>query len=137
MQTSIVAAILALLQDRGMDVEIEFPELEERNYLEPGESTSIKVTVGAESAELTVIVVDKAILELAPLPLRDLASEFVLDLAMRFSETTSSNLLVHPEAIDALLNYFKIRTSADPWAEIVADVCDLYFWLINILFDLV
>lgn len=117
-----IGEMLTLLQDREVSMSITFPELGKGEFVLPGESTPIKVSVEAESAEVTIIAVDKAILELAPHKLRDLAADFMLDLAMKFSASSTADYLVTPKAISTLIDNFVDRFGVNPWADLVTDV---------------
>ncbi|GMH39924.1 hypothetical protein BSKO_07828 [Bryopsis sp. KO-2023] len=109
------------VQDRSVAVSIEFPKLKGEPVIAPGESTPVEVTASGP-AEVTLVVVDKAILELVPLKLKDLAAEFVVNLAMRFSETSTSDFLVSPQAIETLVEKFLQRNELNPWAFTITDM---------------
>lgn len=112
------------LQNRSVNMSIKFPKLGKGDAVLPGKSTPIQVSVEAKSAEVTVIVVDKAILELVPHNLRDLAADFMLDLAMRFSTASTADFLVNPKAVSTLIDNFVARFGVNPWADLVTDVSE-------------
>ncbi|GMH46152.1 hypothetical protein BSKO_14120 [Bryopsis sp. KO-2023] len=111
-------------QDFSMDVRIPFPTASPDEgdppelVVPPGESTTLKVEVDGDEGgdvEVTVIAVDKAVLELVPLALRDLAMEFVLAYQGEFGLRDSSTSLVAPKAIQAVIDNFLAKAKLDPW----------------------
>uniref|UniRef100_A0A7S3VJT0 Alpha-2-macroglobulin domain-containing protein n=1 Tax=Dunaliella tertiolecta TaxID=3047 RepID=A0A7S3VJT0_DUNTE len=86
----------------------------------PGEDVSLcaEVQMGNEAiqdAEVTFIAVDKAVLDLLPLPLQNLASAFQLDLAPRLSHATSEISRVHPGAVETVFRTLVHRLGLIPW----------------------
>lgn len=98
--------------------------------LEPGASTPIQVSTepcetesdagcrrkSDEVVEFTVVAVDKAILELVPYGLRDVAMDFVFSLSRGVEVASSSDNLFAPGAIDAVVENFIRGQRENPWA---------------------
>lgn len=71
-----------------------------------------------EDVEYTVVVVDKAALELVPYELQDIAKEFIFNLAADFDTSSSSNYLYAPGVLTALVEKFIRQQEEDPWDDI-------------------
>ncbi|GMH35163.1 hypothetical protein BSKO_03031 [Bryopsis sp. KO-2023] len=115
-------ADITVEQDTSFDVDLSFPDLaaDENNdfVLPPGETTKIEVQIqegGPGEADVTVVAVDKAILDLIPHALQDVASDFVLDFTGSFAMEESAEYLVAPSAIKSLIQDFARRKKLDPW----------------------
>ncbi|CAD7704742.1 unnamed protein product [Ostreobium quekettii] len=125
-------------QDRIVGVELLFPDLEippgeDTPIMAPQDATPISVSVGpcpgaeeplscnlsdGEDVEFTVVAVDKAVLELVPYELKDMALDFVFHLALSFDVVSSSEYLHAPGAITALVKRFMKEQEDNPWAVI-------------------
>lgn len=106
---------------------------EETPVLGPGDSTTIALSVikcddngmeenttsydptAEEDVEYTVVVVDKATLELIPYDLQDIAKDFIFDLAGEFSSSSSSDYLYAPGVPTALVEKFIRQQEENPW----------------------
>lgn len=110
-----------------MDLETTFPNavIDDGNVVvPPGETTEIQVEVGNHTGqtEVTIIAVDKSILELLPYPLQAPSIEFILDLAESYTFEYSSQYLVAPNAIKILISHFLARKALNPWFDPETDV---------------
>lgn len=133
-----------------MDVQLSLPDLtipanETTPVLRPQESTMIEVAIKAcgsqnenetcalktnEAVEFTVMVIDKAVLELVPHELRDVAADYAFSLALRWGVASSSSFLKAPGAITELIEKFVHEQEENPWARIDGEVsCRL--WPLN------
>ncbi|GMH44586.1 hypothetical protein BSKO_12538 [Bryopsis sp. KO-2023] len=124
---------IEVLTDLPLDVEITFPDVEEdasKDFvISPGESTAIQVNITdseIDEAEVTVIAVDRAILELLPYPLKDLTDllEFTDFFPIGFS--SSGVDLVSPRAIETLIQDFIRKREIDLWFEPVSQLYPEY-----------
>jgi len=95
--------------------------------LAPGAQAPINVSVSFEgkpvpNAEVTIVAVDKAILDLVPYSLRDVAASVVLRLAADLSANDDTGMRVAPAAIPQVFAAALRRLLADPWVIPVTNV---------------
>ncbi|CAD7696314.1 unnamed protein product, partial [Ostreobium quekettii] len=142
-QTMTLREDIDVRQDRSVSIQLEFPDLEAPDggppVMEPQGVTPIALSVppceeggGGDAAcadladdeevQYTVAVVDKAVLELVPYELKDMALDFAFDLALRFEVTSSSAYLHAPGAIASVIERFVKEQEADPWALIESEL---------------
>ena len=111
-----------------LNVTITFPEATEDAgvaVVSPGDNTTIEVQLDATTrTEVTLIAVDRAVLDLVPFPLVDLSSSILLDLSASLFTTSMSEFITTPAGLQALIDYHNSRKSLDPW-----------FFLLNSLGD--
>eukprot|EP00210_Caulerpa_lentillifera_P001110 g1071.t1 len=111
--------VIETVKDSTLDVKISVPDVKRDNgmpLIEPGLNASVRVDFDRKSqTEITVIAVDKAVLDLLPYPLKDVSKDFVADLASYFQYKSSSEYLVAPDAINAVEKANEARKSLDPW----------------------
>ncbi|GMH41747.1 hypothetical protein BSKO_09657 [Bryopsis sp. KO-2023] len=119
-------------KDVPLDVEISFPDVKKdasKDFaISPGESTAIQVNITdpeIDEAEVTVIAVDKAILESLPYALKDVAKALELDAKFDVGFSNSGADLVSPKAIETLIHDFKKKQEMDPWFEPSVQLDDL------------
>ncbi|GMH44595.1 hypothetical protein BSKO_12547 [Bryopsis sp. KO-2023] len=113
---------IVMTKDLPLDVEISFPDVKEdasKDFvIPPGEKTTIQVNIAdpeVDEAEVTVIAVDKAILESLPYALKDVAKDLELDAKFDVGFSNSGADLVSPKAIETLIHDFKKKQEMDPW----------------------
>ncbi|CAD7700532.1 unnamed protein product [Ostreobium quekettii] len=141
-QTQTVRQDITVGQDLRVDIELSLPELstpanEATPVLRPQESTAIEVSIKAcgsqndnetcalkadEAVEFTVMAIDKAILELVPHGLRDVAADYVFNLGLSFDVASSSDILHAPGAITGLVEKFVREQEENPWASIDSEL---------------
>ncbi|GMH44588.1 hypothetical protein BSKO_12540 [Bryopsis sp. KO-2023] len=117
-----------------VDVEITFPDVEEDEskdfVIPPGEKTTIQVNITdpeIDEAEVTVIAVDKAILELLPYALKDLTGALEFTDILDFGFSSSGADLVSPRAIEILIQDFMRKKKIDPWFEPLSELDPDYY----------
>ncbi|KAL6763015.1 hypothetical protein V8C86DRAFT_462822 [Haematococcus lacustris] len=86
----------------------------------PGAQTNISVAVSRQGqsvadAEVTLVAVDKAVLDLLPLPLAGLVPDLIVKLLPYLSEVNMGDAMVSPSALDEVLNSVRRRLALDPW----------------------
>ncbi|GMH44597.1 hypothetical protein BSKO_12549 [Bryopsis sp. KO-2023] len=120
--------------DLPLDVEITFPDVEEDEdddfVISPGEKTTIQVNIAdpeIDEAEVTVIAVDKAILELLPYALKDLTGALEFTDILDFGFSSSGADLVSPRAIEILIQDFMHKKEIDPWFDPVSELDPDYY----------
>ncbi|GMH44587.1 hypothetical protein BSKO_12539 [Bryopsis sp. KO-2023] len=123
---------IVVTKDAPVHVEISFPDIEEDEskdfVISPGEKTTIQVNIPdpeIDEAEVTVIAVDKSILELLPYALKDLTEALELDAEFHVGFSNSGADLVSPKAIETLIHDFKRKQEMDPWFEPSVQLDDL------------
>eukprot|EP01025_Chloroclados_australasicus_P057180 TRINITY_DN7117_c0_g1_i5.p1 TRINITY_DN7117_c0_g1~~TRINITY_DN7117_c0_g1_i5.p1 ORF type:complete len:2201 (-),score=318.83 TRINITY_DN7117_c0_g1_i5:388-6837(-) len=116
---------------KSTELKVELQVADE--VIEPGFNTTVEVTVYScdiegtnciepqEEAEVTIIAVDKSILE--ALPYSPQVGRFVLDLLWyAASETIDSDDLIAPNAVQAVLDFVREIVAADPFVRLPLDV---------------
>ncbi|GFH18397.1 A2M domain-containing protein, partial [Haematococcus lacustris] len=86
----------------------------------PGAQTNISVAVSRQGqsladAEVTLVAVDKAVLDLLPLPLAGLVPDLIVKLLPYLSEVNMGDAMVSPSALDEVLKSVRRRLALDPW----------------------
>ncbi|CAD7702674.1 unnamed protein product [Ostreobium quekettii] len=125
-------------QDRNISVAIAFPGAQDGGEIvvAPRSKTNITLELsdcrGLEElqdcpplstvSEVTIIAVDQAVLDVVPMPLKSLSSEFLLDLAASFNHESTSKFLIAPGAVTELLEGFTRHQELDPWSDPVRDL---------------
>eukprot|EP00210_Caulerpa_lentillifera_P001100 g1061.t1 len=119
-----------IIPDRpeAIDVNISLPDAgvdDDSAVVAPGENTTIKVQLDREGrTEVTLIAVDRAVLDLVPYPLQTVTLDIVMVLATSFHVRTINRNLVAPGAIQALIDNFYARKQVDPWFSLVNNLDD-------------
>eukprot|EP00210_Caulerpa_lentillifera_P001088 g1049.t1 len=114
----------------NIDVNISLPDArvdDDSAVIAPGENTTIEVQLDREGrTEVTLIAVDRAVLDLVPYSLQNTTLDFLIDLATSFDFTTIDDYLVAPGAIQVLIDNFFARRQVDPWFSLVSDLGDSF-----------
>lgn len=117
--TEYYSTVIETVRDSTLDVKVSVPDVDKDNgmpLIEPGLNASVRVDFDRKGpTEITVIAVDRAVLDLLPYPLKDVSKDFVADLASYFQYKSSSEYLVAPGAINAVTEANEARKSLDPW----------------------
>eukprot|EP00210_Caulerpa_lentillifera_P009050 g8637.t1 len=117
--TEFYSTVIETVRDTTLDITISVPEVPKDNgmpLIEPGLNASVRVDFDRKGpTEITVIAVDKAVLDLLPYPLKDVSRDLVADLASYFQYKSSSEYLVAPGAINAITTANEARKNLDPW----------------------
>lgn len=116
-----------------MKMEVSFPDAKKESgisYTEPSKSTSVKVTFdNSASTEVTIVVVNKALLDLIPYELAELDEKFVIDLAISSVVKDTSKFLIAPKALESLIDNFNERREINPWFDAIKQVLYLIYSL--------
>ncbi|KAG1668836.1 hypothetical protein FOA52_004931 [Chlamydomonas sp. UWO 241] len=127
---------LDVVEDNSLDVTVTVAASNStaagQPVVAPGGSATVLLKVAYQGsavsdAEVTVIGVDKAVLDLLPYPLADLSAEMAIDLAATMSSVTVEDMRLHPEAIAAAFAAALRRSLADPWISPETQ-CQPYMW---------
>lgn len=117
------------VEDDGDDVigiRIKFLDAEKDGNLPiyaPATKNKLKIKLDVkDKTEVTVMIVEKAVLELVDNPLVDLTDSFKVDLQIDANHATSADVLIPPNAIRTLIDNFNEKKSLNPWFEIYSDV---------------
>ena len=114
------------VEDKDIQIGLSFPEAtssDEDVVLPPGVLTRLDVTVDRHvQTEVTVVIVDKAILELMSNPLPPISDFFEISAEYHSRHETSISNILSPGAIQALLENFSEKKEINPWFDIHSDV---------------
>ena len=120
-------------EDKDIQIGLSFPKATsgDVDVLPPGVVTRLDVTVDQDMpTEVTVVIVDKAILELISNPLPRISDSFVIDALYRSTHQTSIDYMISPGAIQALLENFSEKKKINAWFNIHSDVSLQYSFVI-------
>ncbi|MEW5301344.1 MAG: hypothetical protein WDW36_004208 [Sanguina aurantia] len=121
--THTLSVVLNVQPDSVLDVAIQIgtsnstgPEL----VVSPGSNTTITVQVSQQGspvsgAEITLVIVDKALLDLLPLPLENVTQTMALHLSQALTSSNPDDSRVAPGALDAVMQTALRRLLLDPW----------------------
>eukprot|EP00210_Caulerpa_lentillifera_P004932 g4706.t1 len=108
--------------EEEMEVQIDFPKASEDGnevVISPGETTEISISVDTDDpTEITVIAVDKSILELVSNPLVSLIDALAFTSVSKLRNSASTEYIIAPKAIQELIERFEFEKELDPWFDI-------------------